>query len=135
VRALPRLSVDIDLAFLPTQPWIEAIENVESSMQNIAVNIQKSIKDAKVHQSKNSSTNRVEKIFVSQSGAQTKIEPNPVIRGSVFPSLEMSLVDSAAELFQMLRRACFRLPISMVGSWWRHLIASTLGIFLIPNYC
>jgi predicted nucleotidyltransferase component of viral defense system len=101
VRELPRLSVDIDLAFLPTEPWNDAIVSVESSLQKIVVNIQKSIKDVKIHPSKNSSTNLIEKLFISQPGAQIKIEPNPVIRGSVYQSREMNLVGSASELFQM----------------------------------
>lgn len=101
VRDLPRLSVDIDLAYLPTHHWDLAITEVEASLLRISNNIKRSIKDSKVHESKNSKTNKIEKLVVSQPGAQIKIEPNPVIRGSVFDSKEMTLVDSAIELFEL----------------------------------
>ncbi len=101
VRELPRLSVDIDLAFMPLDPWDDAIVQVETSLKKIAVNIKKSIKGAKINPSKNASTGRIEKLFVSQPGAQIKIEPNPVIRGSVYPSQDMSLVKSACDLFEL----------------------------------
>jgi predicted nucleotidyltransferase component of viral defense system len=101
VRDFPRLSVDIDLAFLPRDPWNEAILAVESSLQRMAANIQKSIKDSKIILSKNASTRKIEKIFVRQPGTQIKIEPNPVIRGSVFPSIEMTTVKAVEDQFGM----------------------------------
>lgn len=101
IRDLPRLSVDIDLAFLPRDPWDDAILHVEDSLKKIAANIQKSISGSKINPSKNSSTQKVEKLFVSVPGAQIKIEPNPVIRGSVYPSAEMTTVNKIEETFGM----------------------------------
>jgi predicted nucleotidyltransferase component of viral defense system len=101
IRDLPRLSVDIDLAFLPREPWGDAILHVEDSLKKIAVNIQKAINGSKINPSKNSSTRKVEKLFVSVPGAQIKIEPNPVIRGSVYPSAEMTTVNKIEEIFGM----------------------------------
>ncbi len=101
IRDLPRLSVDIDLAYLPLAPWDDAILHVEDSLKRIAANIQKSIKGSRVNPSKNSSTQKVEKLFISIPGAQIKIEPNPVIRGSVYPSVQMTTVPKIEELFGM----------------------------------
>lgn len=101
IKDLPRLSVDIDLAFMPLDPWIEAIELVESSLVRISENISQTIKGANVHQSRNSNTGKIAKLIVSQSNAQIKIEPNPVIRGSVYPCTELTLTKSAIELFEM----------------------------------
>ena len=77
------------------------MQKVESALKRISTNIKKSVKDAKVNESKNSQTGKVEKLFVSQPGTQVKIEPNPVIRGSVFSSQEMTLVKAAADLFSL----------------------------------
>lgn len=101
VRDLPRLSVDIDLAFLPLDPWEAATEQVEASLQRISTNIKKSIKNVKINESKNATTKKVEKLFVSQQNAMIKIEPNPVIRGSVYKDQKMDLVKAASDIFQM----------------------------------
>ena len=101
IKDLPRLSVDIDLAFIQLEPWNEAIELVEQSLINISGNISKAIKDAKVNESRNAKTGKIEKLIVSQPGAQIKIEPNPVIRGFVYPCSEMTLAQSAIDLFEM----------------------------------
>jgi len=101
IRDLPRLSVDIDLAFIQLEPWDEAIELVAKSLLNISGNISKAIKDAKVNESRNAKTGKIEKLIVSQPGAQIKIEPNPVIRGFVYPCSEMTLAQSAIDLFEM----------------------------------
>jgi len=101
VRDLPRLSVDIDLAFLPRDLWNDAILKVEDSLKRIAANIQKTIKDSRINLSKNSTTQKIEKIFVGQPGAQIKIEPNPVIRGSVYASTDMTTVIEVEKQFGM----------------------------------
>lgn len=101
VRDLPRLSVDIDLAYLPTEPWETAIKNVDSSLKTIAANILKSIKGSKVNTTKDAKTGQVIKLVVSLDGSQIKIEPNPVIRGSVYASKDLPLVKTAVKEFGM----------------------------------
>lgn len=101
VRDFPRLSVDIDLAYLPREPWNQAIINVENALKKISIHIQKSVKGAKINESKNADTKRIEKLFVTLGSATIKIEPNPVIRGSVFDCQEMDLVTKASQLFEL----------------------------------
>lgn len=101
IRNFPRLSIDIDLAFLPLDPWETAIEQVEDSLLGISKNIRKSIKNAKVNESKNATTKKVEKLFVSEQNAVIKIEPNPVIRGSVYKDRKLDLVKAASDVFGM----------------------------------
>lgn len=101
VRDLPRLSVDIDLAYIPVESRDDSIINVEKSLKNISLDIKKTIKDAKINESKNGATGRVEKLFVSADGANIKIEPNPVIRGSVYDCAERSLVAKAQTEFEL----------------------------------
>lgn len=100
VRDFPRLSVDIDLAYLPREEWSQAVVNVEEALKRISSYIKKSIKGSQIHESKNASTNRVEKLNVTLESAKIKIEPNPVVRGSVFDCVEMGLVSKASEMFE-----------------------------------
>lgn len=100
VRDFPRLSVDIDLAYLPREQWSQAIINVESALKRISGHIKKSVKGSQIHESKNADTKRIEKLFVTLDSARIKIEPSPVIRGSVFDCQEMDLVTKASQMFE-----------------------------------
>jgi len=99
VRDLPRLSVDIDLVYLPIESREESLKNIEAALKRISNGIRKSIKGSKVNESKSAASTSIEKLFVSLNGAQIVIEPNPVIRGIVHPGTQMDLVKSAEDLF------------------------------------
>ena len=47
-RDMPRLSVDIDLTYLPLGDRQSSIENIENKLKEIASNISRNIKDSKV---------------------------------------------------------------------------------------
>lgn len=86
IRDMPRLSVDIDLAYLPVKPRDESLQEIDVALKNIAAKIEKSIPDTKVRLSLLQGTERVVKLIVSTRDAQIKIEVTPVLRGTVFPS-------------------------------------------------
>lgn len=98
VRDLPRLSVDIDLVYLPLDTREIALPAIEEGLQRIAETIERVIQGSKV--------NRVigedgyhQKLLVSVDGAQIKIEVSPVMRGSVLASIEMPVSAPVAEQF------------------------------------
>jgi predicted nucleotidyltransferase component of viral defense system len=82
VRDLPRLSVDIDLTFLPLIERDEALAAIRHALQRIADDIKRQIRGATVNTSP-----RIDapKLVVSSSGAVIKVEPNSTLRGSVYP--------------------------------------------------
>jgi hypothetical protein len=47
IRDMPRLSVDIDLAYLPVKPRDESLHEIDTSLKNIAAKIEKNIPDTK----------------------------------------------------------------------------------------
>src|SRR5271156_3220605 len=51
IRDMPRLSVDIDLAYLPVLARDESLRQIDASLKNIATKIEKSVPDAKVQSS------------------------------------------------------------------------------------
>ncbi|WP_050402916.1 MULTISPECIES: nucleotidyl transferase AbiEii/AbiGii toxin family protein [Bradyrhizobium] len=82
VRDLPRLSVDIDLTYLPVAPRTESLANIDDAMKRIASKIKAKIPDAQITESK--TENAVVKLIVRSQGVQIKIEVTPVLRGCVF---------------------------------------------------
>jgi predicted nucleotidyltransferase component of viral defense system len=101
VLNMPRLSVDIDLTFLPISPRDEALRDISVALNRIADRIERAMPDARIERSNLKSLGRVNKLFVGKDGAQIKIEPNEIIRGTVFPCEERSLVKGAEDLFEL----------------------------------
>ncbi len=92
-REMPRLSVDIDLAYLPLKSRDDSLSEISSGLQAVAVEIRNRIQGAAVQEiaAKGFKT----KLVVHREDVGIKIEPNLVFRGSVYPRVERSLVDSA----------------------------------------
>ncbi len=102
VRDMPRLSVDIDLAYLPLDESREnALEGISEGLKCIARAIRYAIPGVKVLESRARDGARVTKLVVGMGQTRIKIEPNEVIRGSVFPVAERELTRSAEEIFEL----------------------------------
>jgi len=82
VRDFPRLSVDIDLTYLPVQPWKEAIVGIDAGLTKVADAVTKSIRGAQVA-AQRSAEGHIERLHV-QAGAAVKIEVTPMMRGVVY---------------------------------------------------
>lgn len=80
IRDFPRLSVDIDLAYLPLEPRDEALTNARSALQRITDKINTQADLSAVLQDNKSDELR---IVVSSKVATIKIEVSPVARGTL----------------------------------------------------
>jgi len=89
VRDLPRLSVDIDLVYLPLDDRDTALKNVRAALMRIAEIIKQAIPDSEVLTA-HAGTDAL-RLFVIHSGSRVKIELSPVLRGSVFPPVLMAV--------------------------------------------
>ncbi len=102
VRDMPRLSVDIDLAYLPAEESrATALKNISEALGRIAMAIKKTIPNAKVQESRAQEPARIAKLLVAVGQTRIKIEPNEVIRGAVFAAEERELTRRAEELFEL----------------------------------
>jgi predicted nucleotidyltransferase component of viral defense system len=102
VRDMPRLSVEIDLTYLPVdEPRDTALKKMSDALARIAEGIKKAIAGTRVQESRGQSRERVTKLIVSAGPTRIKIEPNEVIRGSVYPTEERDLTPRAEELFEL----------------------------------
>lgn len=102
VRDMPRLSVDIDLAYLPVdKPREAALKKSSEALGRIATAIKKVIPGTSIQESRAREPERVIRLLVSTGPTRIKIEPNEVIRGSVFPAEERDLTRRAEDLFEL----------------------------------
>src|SRR5712664_2967583 len=97
VRDLPRLSVDIDLTYLPVAPRPESPADIDTTMKRIAGRIKSVIPDAQITEAKTENT--VVKLTVRSQGVQIKIEVTPFLRGYVFGPEMMSVKPAVEEEF------------------------------------
>jgi len=98
VRDMPRLSVDIDLAYVPVQLRSESLQAIEAALWRISGTLKETLK-AEVVESLGESK-RVTRLFVRSSGVQIIIEPSINNRGTVFGCEERQLVNTAETLFE-----------------------------------
>ncbi len=94
VRDLPRLSVDIDLTYLPIAKRAESLAGVDAAMGRIEVGIRTTIQNSAV--TRGDIEGYVTKLFVRIPGAQVKVELSPVLRGTAYPP-ELRSVTPAVE--------------------------------------
>lgn len=99
VRNMPRLSVDIDLTYLPFDSREEALSNIEEGLNRIKADLVKNVPDIKVHSVPLNNGTDV-KLHCQSRNAQVKIEVNTVTRGNAFPTVFMQVVDAVQDEFE-----------------------------------
>jgi predicted nucleotidyltransferase component of viral defense system len=97
VRNLPRLSVDIDLTYLPVQGRAESLAAIGAALKRIAGRISKAIPGAQITESTHEGA--VTKLFVRSEGVQILIEVTPVLRGCVYQPETRSVVSAVEDEF------------------------------------
>jgi predicted nucleotidyltransferase component of viral defense system len=99
LRSMPRLSVDIDLAYLPISGRGEALGVIGVALRTIAGRIEHQVPDTRVALREAQGT--VSGLVVTAPDAQIKIEANLVIRGAVHPPQQIDLCQAAVDQFEM----------------------------------
>ena len=99
VREMPRLSVDIDLTYLPVEDRTKSLAAIDAAMLRIAERIEAGIPGAKVNPSRSADEKIVTKLIVRAGGVQIKIEITPVLRGTVYDPVVTSVVPTVEDEF------------------------------------
>ena len=86
VRDLPRLSVDIDLAYLPIADREASLAGIDNALEKITAEIIRTIPNVQVNSSFVHGTDKRIKLLVSHDSVTIKNEVTPVLRGSVYES-------------------------------------------------
>jgi len=99
VRNMPRLSVDIDLTYLPVRPRAESLAAIDAAMKRIAERVRKGFRGAQVTEAAIQPEKAVTKLLIRVGGVQTKIEVTPVLRGCVYEPELRAVSRSVEETF------------------------------------
>ena len=99
VRDLPRLSVDIDLTYLPVEDRAASLAAIDAAMLRIKERIEKGIKGSRVHASRSADEKIVTKLIVRADDVQIKIEVTPVLRGTVYDPVVTGVTPAVEDAF------------------------------------
>lgn len=102
VRNAPRLSVDIDLTYLPLEPRDTALPNARVALSRIAQNVARAL-GAKTSMTEDRGEGLL--LNIQQGSVRIKVEVNPVLRGSLKPVETMDICDVAEDEFGYARMA------------------------------
>lgn len=97
VRDFPRLSVDIDLVYLPDDGWDAALKATREALDRLSANIAGTF-GARVTRSYLNKPDAL-RLVVERDGVAVKIELSPVLRGTVYQPERRSVVPAVEEQF------------------------------------
>lgn len=107
-RDFPRLSVDMDLTYLPVKDRKESLKEISESVERIGRAIERRIPGSVVTPQKSGSA--ASKLTIRSEDTQIKLEVNTVLRGSIYP-FEVRLLTAALqkefELFAEIQTLSF----------------------------
>lgn len=97
VQDFPRLSVDIDLTYLPVQDRNTTLERIDAHLKQIGENCQKYLPGIELNYKVKQGLSYG--LMVTSDEVVVKIEPNSTLRGSVFPPVNLPLAKNVEEMF------------------------------------
>lgn len=100
IRNMPRLSVDIDLTYLPVTERAPALQSIDSALKRIAQRIRNKEPDVHIAESAPATQTEITKLVVrTRDRVQIKIEVTPVLRGCVYEPVLMPVCARVEEQF------------------------------------
>jgi len=100
VRNLPRLSVDIDLTYLPVADRDQSLAEIDDALRRIGARIKSVMKEITITESVPSTQSTINKLILrTPDRVQIKIEVTPVLRGCVYDPEAMTICDKAEDQF------------------------------------
>lgn len=96
VRDMPRLSVDIDLTYVPIEDRTVSLKGISAGLENIKARIEAAVQGVKVIHSESNG-----KLLISNRGAVIKLEVNLTNRGTIALPQKMTLSEKAQTEFEV----------------------------------
>ena len=96
---MPRLSVDIDLVYLPIRERIQSLEEMTIALNSIGDTIKARIPDVRLQYSSLNRTKYLNRLIIEVGRAVVKIELSPVLRGTVNEPVIMRITRTAEDTF------------------------------------
>ena len=102
---LPRLSVDIDLTYLPNHDRAESLTAIKEALERIARQIEKRLPPTKVTMPVQGAEHMEVKLNCQRFRTQVKVEVNPSLRGHLLPVRMMDCSEKVQEEFEAFAEA------------------------------
>lgn len=102
VRDLPRVSVDIDLTYLPLKPRDESLQDIGNTLSRLKTNIENAVPGCRIAERR--VQGHVAKLSVATVDTEIKVEPNLVLRGCVGAPVIRELSPVAQKRFRASAR-------------------------------
>lgn len=99
VRNLPRLSVDIDLTYLPVEPRDVSLAAIEAALLRLADRIRAAIAGVQVNLHRLHPEDTVDKLLIQLGLTRVTVEVTPVLRGCVFDPVMMTVTERVEAAF------------------------------------
>ena len=113
VQDLPRLSVDIDLTYLPLHERDLALDEIRNNLVRVANAIKGRMPGTRILLKRIHGTDVIRGLIVERDGITVKVEPNLVLRGSVYPPETKTLSKRAQDLFELSLQARILSPYDL----------------------
>lgn len=97
---MPRLSIDIDLTFLPITDRDTALTEITEGLAMIGEEIQCTTPQVQIR----SIGTDAPKLQIATPQARIKVEPSPISRGTLFPPVERDLCQAAQDEYELFVR-------------------------------
>jgi predicted nucleotidyltransferase component of viral defense system len=94
IRDMPRLSVDIDLTYIPIEDRNKSLKNITKALERVKVRIEKILPEVQITLNK-----EILKLQINTPKAQIKIEVNQINRGLLDKSVQLQLCEKAQDEF------------------------------------
>ena len=101
IQNLPRLSVDIDLTYLPTEDRETSLHKMQSGLREIASTIKEHNPHFIIKEQYSQQDHLLIKLLVYTNHVMVKIEPGFIMRGTLYPIIEGSLCQRVNTEFNM----------------------------------
>ncbi|MFP4147292.1 MAG: nucleotidyl transferase AbiEii/AbiGii toxin family protein [Halorhodospira sp.] len=99
IRDLPRLSVDIDLAYLPVEDRETSLATIDSELAEIQVAVSKKVPGVSTETGMLGRTNKRIRLHARRDETLVKVEVNSVMRGSIHPPEQREASPGVQEQF------------------------------------
>ncbi|MFK4873803.1 nucleotidyl transferase AbiEii/AbiGii toxin family protein [Novosphingobium sp. ZW T3_23] len=97
---LPRLSVDIDLTYLPNQDRKTSLDGIRDALARIGTEIEQRLAPTRVTRTRQGEEGMEVKLHCQRIRTQVKVEVNPSLRGHLFPTRNLPCSDSVQDQFE-----------------------------------
>ncbi len=99
IREMPRLSVDIDLTYLPIEDRRNSLAHIAEALERIADRVEHAIKGVKVYRIVQRDDETLSKLQIERSGVRIKVETSPVMRGTLWETETRKISDAVEDEF------------------------------------